>query len=179
MTQNEAYGIIEADTSHIGFLSSFGSESFVDAYRSTLPLDELAAYTARAFKPSVIQDEIEHAKAMYFICQDSASTPCGYSKLLPSTPPACIDQDGSIELQRLYVDQNHKGKGIGRRLSQHGESAALQRSFRTMWLRVWEGNVAAQRVYLKWNYTVQGTETYQVGREARTVLLMSKALGIG
>lgn len=142
-------------------------------------MQELAAYTDAAFKPSVIRDEIEFAKAMYFICQDSASTPCGYSKLLPSIPPACIDSDGSIELQRLYVDQNHKGKGIGRLLSQHGESVAMQRAFRTIWLRVWDGNVAAQHVYLKWNYTVQGSETYQVGREARTVLLMSKTLGIG
>ena len=53
----------------------------------------------------------------------------------------------------------------------------MQKALRIMWLRVWEENVLAQRIYLKWNYAIQGTETYQVGREERTVVLMSKTLG--
>lgn len=175
----DQFSVISANASHVEFLSSFGSESFIGAYKSTLPLEELAAYTAAAFKPSVIRDEIERAQAMYFICLDARSNPCGYSKLLPSIPPACIDQDGSIELQRLYVDKSHQAQGLGRLLSQQGEAVAVQRSFRTIWLRVWEGNVPAQRVYLKWKYAVQGTETYQVGRQQRTVLLMGKPLGTG
>jgi len=171
------FSVIPANTSHVEFLSIFGRESFINAYRSTLPLEELAAYTEATFKPSVIRNEIERAKAMYFIGQDSKSKPCGYSKLLPSIPPTCIARDGSIELQRLYVDKNHKAKGLGRLLSLHGETAAMHQAFRTLWLRVWEGNVLAQRIYLKWNYHVQGTETYHVGRESRTVVLMSKTLG--
>lgn len=177
MKRENQFNIVAADASHVKFLSSFGSKSFIDAYRNTLSMEELTTYTEAVFKPSIIQDEIVCAKAMYFIGQDSRSEPCGYLKLLPSPPPACIDQDGSIELQRLYVDKDHKAKGIGRLLARQGEAAAMQQALRIMWLRVWEENVLAQRIYLKWNYAIQGTETYQVGREERTVVLMSKTLG--
>jgi len=171
------FNIISADASHVEFLSSFGSTSFIEAYRNTLSMEELKTYTEAVFKPSIIQDEIVRDKAMYFIGQDSESEPCGYLKLLHSLPPACIDQDRSIELQRLYVDKDHKAKGLGRLLARQGEAVAIQQALRIMWLRVWEENIWAQRVYLKWDYAIQGTETYQVGHEERTVVLMSKTLG--
>lgn len=170
------FRIIEADASHVGFLSTFGSDSFIEAYASTLPLPELEKYTATAFSESTVLDEINGSLATYFICLDSTSIPCGYSKLLLSNPPDCINPDGSIELQRLYVNGNYRSQGIGKLLSLHGESYARNRRLRNMWLRVWEGNTRAQEAYLRWSYSVVGKEPYQVGDDERTVVLMCKSL---
>lgn len=176
METENPFRIVTAKAEHVQFISSFGRRSFIDAYKSTLPQEELAAYAEMAFNDSFVKDEIEHAKAMYFICLDLESNPCGYSKLLHSVLPECINLDDAIELQRLYVDKKHVGKGIGSQLSLHSEADAIRRGFRSIWLRVWEGNDLAQKIYLNWNYTVQGMEKYRVGREERTVVLMSKKL---
>lgn len=173
----EQFTIGMAQASDVEFLASFGRQSFIDAYKSTLPLEELEIYTNEAFGKESIREEIEYSKALYFICQDSQFHPCGYLKLLPaSLPPKCIVPGASIELQRLYVDKNYRARGAGRLLALHGEANALKRGFRTIWLRVWDQNVVAQKMYLKWKYTVQGAEKYQVGHEERDVVIMSKKL---
>ncbi len=179
MKPEEPFKIVEADASHVPFLSSFGRASFIDAYKCTLPEEELKKYTDVAFSKSTILDEIEGTSATYFIYRDSKSNLCGYSKLLRSTPPKCINSDRCIELQRLYVDENHRAQGIGKLLSLHGEEHARSRGIRSIWLRVWEGNDLAQKKYIKWNYSVVGSEHYQVGGDGRTVVLMCKRLSSG
>jgi GNAT superfamily N-acetyltransferase len=96
--------------------------------------------------------------------------------LILSPPPACIDPDRTIELQRLYVDERYRGRGIGKLLSMHAELHTGNRDFHSIWLRVWDGNIFAQRKYLKWNYTMVGKERYQVGKDERIVILMHKTL---
>ena len=168
--------VIEADSSHVDYLSDFGSRSFIYAYQCTLPVEELRKYTNVAFAESAIRKEIQASLATYFICQDSELNPCGYAKLIKSPPPQCVNSDSCIELQRLYVDSNFRGYGVGRRLELHAESYARKRNICDIWLRVWEGNVVAQEIYRHWDFEIVGEELYQVGRDRRTVLLMRRSL---
>ena len=123
-----------------------------------------------------ILDEINGSLATYFICQDSSLNPCGYAKLIQSPIPECMNPDSCIELQRLYVDSDYRGRGIGKLLESHAESNSRNRDIRKIWLRVWEGNTVAQEIYKKWGFTIIGEEQYQVGEDQRTVLLMGKPL---
>ena len=168
--------VIEADSSHVEYLSDFGSKSFIYAYQCTLPQEELNKYISHAFSESTIREEINGLSATYFVCQDSELNSCGYAKLIQSPPPKCIHSDSHIELQRLYIDSDYRGQGIGKLLESHAESYALNRNIRDIWLRVWEGNVVAQEIYKKWGFTIVGNELYRVGKDQRTVLLMCKSL---
>lgn len=176
MIPGEHFTIIEAGLAHVGFLSDFGSKSFVDSYKCTLPLKELQEYTRVAFAKDAISDEITDSSANYFICQDSASNPCGYSKLVLSKPPEFISPASAIELQRLYVDVDYRGHGLGKLLAVHSEMHVRNQAVRHLWLRVWEGNIAAQEIYSRWGYSIVGKEQYQVGEETRSVILMIKSL---
>lgn len=168
--------VIEANSSHVGYLSGFGSKSFIHAYQSTLPLKELKDYIDVAFCEAAILEEINTSSATYYICKDSELDLCGYAKLNKSPTPKCIDSDNSIELQRLYVDSGHRGQGVGKLLERHVESIARDRGVSYIWLHVWEGNTVAQAIYKKWGFTVVGEELYKVGQEQRRVLLMRKSL---
>ena len=168
--------IIEADPSHVEYLSDFGSKSFIYAYQSTLPLEELRKYIKSTFSEAAILEEINGSLATYFICQDSSLNPCGYAKLIQSPAPECINPGSCIELQRLYVESDYRGRGIGKLLESHAESNSRNRDIHNIWLRVWEGNTVAQAVYKKWGFTIIGEEQYQVGEDQRTVLLMCKPL---
>ncbi len=103
------------------------------------------------FSESTILEEIKGSLATYFICQDSNSKPCGYAKVIKSATPENI-HSGSIELQRLYVDSDYRGHGIGKLLETRGESYSRNRGIHHLWLRVWEGNVVAQDLYKKWGF---------------------------
>ena len=168
--------VIAANTTHTKYLSDFGAKSFIDAYQSTLPLEALRDYVNEAFSEPGIRKEIEDALAAYFIFLDSDSNPCGYAKLVQSPAPESIGQDSNIELQRLYVDSTCRGQGAGRLLHSRAETHAASQNIHIMWLRVWEGNVAARDIYKNWGYVIVGNEPYEVGKEKRTVLVMRKLL---
>lgn len=175
----EAKGImivIEANSSHVEYLSNFGSKSFIYAYQCTLPIGELKKYINVAFSESSILEEITGSLATYFICQDSNLNPCGYAKLTASPAPQCVNSPSCIELQRLYVDSDYRGHGAGKLLEFYAESYAADRNVRDIWLRVWEGNIVAQEIYRRWGFTRIGEELYRVGAGQRTVLLMRKSL---
>jgi|GEM_PF-5893389 len=168
--------VIEADSSYVEYLSDFGSKSFIYAYQCTLPQEELKEYIHVAFSKSTILKEINGSLATYFICQKPKLKPCGYAKLIQSLPPKGINSNRCIELQRLYVDSDFRGQGVGKLLALHADSYARNRDINDIWLRVWEGNVVAQEIYKKWGFTIVGEELYSVGEEQRTVLLMRKSL---
>lgn len=168
------FQIIEANDSHIDFLANFGEISFIDAYKETLSLKDLQIYTKKVFSKANIAAEIKNPLITYFVCKDLESNLYGYSKLIQSSPPECINSNSSIELQRLYVDKNYIGLGIGKLLLTYTESHAENRGFDSIFLKVWDGNVIAQEKYVKWNYSIVGQEKYQVGEDARTVILMRK-----
>ena len=170
--------IIEADSSQVEYLSDFGRKSFIYAYQCTLPLEELNKYINHAFSESTIRKEINGVVATYFVCQDSELNLCGYAKLIQSPPPKCINSHSCIELQRLYVDSDYRGHGVGKLLELHSESYVKNRNISDIWLRVWDGNTVAQDIYKKWEFTIVGEEVYQVGEDQRTVLLMRKSLSV-
>lgn len=168
--------VVTANELHVAYLSEFGGDSFIRAYERTLPQEELRKYVDVAFSESTILGEIDEGSATYFVCQDATGTPCGYAKLVDSHSPDCIDSTSSIELQRLYVDDNHKGCGVGKLLESHAVSFAHIQNICHIWLRVWDGNRIAQDIYRRWDYSVVGSEPYQVGEDERTVLVMLKSL---
>lgn len=170
--------VTEADLSHVEYLSDFGRKSFIYAYQCTLSLEELNKYINHAFSETTIREEILGSSATYFVCQDSELNPCGYAKLIQSPPPECINSHRCIELQRLYVDSDYRGRGVGRLLELHSEACAKNRNISDIWLRVWDGNTVAQDIYKKWEFTMVGKELYPVGEDQRTVLLMQKSLMI-
>ncbi len=176
MPQTTRHPIIPADLSHAEFLSEFGGQSFIAAYSRTLAMPDLLLYTEQVFSKDRIVDEISTATAHYFICLDSDSQPCGYSKVIQSPPPACVGAGSPIELQRLYVAESHQRLGLGGLLMRHAESQAQGMGCQHLWLRVWEENQIARNLYVKANFSIVGDEGYRVGDESRTVLVMQKDL---
>ncbi|MBP2031069.1 GNAT superfamily N-acetyltransferase [Methanohalophilus levihalophilus] len=170
------FNLIPANDSHVSFLSTFGKKSFVDAYKITLPEEELEDYVDIAFSREQIEHEIEKSNAFYFLCDHKKDGLCGYVKFICSKIPECVSSDNAIELKRLYVMDKYKGAGVGSLLSGCGESICQEHGFTALWLRVWDGNIAAQKIYLHWGYKFCGEETYEVGREKRRVLLMVKQI---
>jgi ribosomal protein S18 acetylase RimI-like enzyme len=54
--------------------------------------------------------------------------------------------------------------------------AARARGARTLWLGVWERNVRAQKFYRKCGFIEIGTQTFVLGRDPQTDLVMLRPL---
>jgi ribosomal protein S18 acetylase RimI-like enzyme len=101
----------------------------------------------------------------------------GFAQLTEGTTEPCIeDLEGLVELQRLYVDADFHGLGVGKALTNKAEGLARDLAYRIMWLGVWEGNFRAQRVYESMSFSRAGEHEFKMGRCIQTDWIMIKDL---
>lgn len=101
--------------------------------------------------------------------------PVGYAHLRPGRAPAVEGAD-PVELVRIYVEHHLTGSGYGGRLLQAAIDVARHRGHDTLWLGVWERNLAAQRFYARWGFTEVGEVRFVLGRDIQTDHIMSRPL---
>lgn len=173
--ESKHISIRRAETKDAGVLSDMGKLTFTQSYASIIPVEELAGYTSRAFSLEQIGAELSTGEITYLLAF-AGTEPCGYSKLVPSSPPPAINGPNPVELVRLYVLPEWTGKGIGTRLIKETLDAAVERGYSSCWLRVWTGNERAIEFYRDWGFRAVGHEPYNVGRCTETVVLMIREL---
>lgn len=174
--ESKRISIRRAGTKDARVLSQMGELTFAQSYASILPAEELASYTSQAFSLAQVGAELGEAEITYLLAL-AGTKPCGYSKLAPSPAPAAVGNTKPVELTRLYILPEWVGKGIGTMLIEKTLAAALERGYRSCWLRVWTGNERAIDFYHRWGFREVGSEPYNVGKCSRTVLLMMRNLG--
>jgi diamine N-acetyltransferase len=100
----------------------------------------------------------------------------GYVQFGEVTIPEVEVKPGDQSLNRLYVDPNLQGRGLGRRLLEaalrHSRLANASRIF----LTVWDENERAVQLYESYGFRRVGTTTFAVGAEVMEdiVLLLDK-----
>lgn len=77
--------------------------------------------------------------------------------------PCLEGMEGTIEIQRLYVDEKYHGLGVGGALLKHVQNVAKDLGFVHLWLGVWEENFKAQKVYERFNFRKIGVRKFVLG----------------
>ncbi len=98
----------------------------------------------------------------------------GYAKLRAGEAPACVDGPRTIELERLYVDKNAMGRGMGAALMHACLDEARQAGYGAVWLGVWERNDRARTFYRKWGFRGVGAKTFTIGADVQNDVVMMR-----
>ena len=81
-----------------------------------------------------------------------------------------------MEIQRIYVLSECKGKRIGSLLMKIAEEEALKKNIKRIWLGVWEHNDQALAFYIKKGYKRFSQHVFMFGNDPQTDFLMEKFL---
>jgi diamine N-acetyltransferase len=100
----------------------------------------------------------------------------GYAHLRAGDVPAPLAGTNAIEIQRIYVSQEHYGRKVGAALMGHLLDEARRAGHDVIWLGVWQENARAIRFYEQWGFEVCGTDTFQLGDNLQVDWLMRRAL---
>lgn len=173
----EEYRIQPPRLGHIPQLAQLCRETFAEAYKVTLPPDELQVYLDDTFAETRLAEEISNSSMLYRIVLDEDERVRAYIKFQLGQAPDCVAMKNGVELQRFYVALGMVGRGLGGRLLAQGEQLVFERGHDGIWLKVWDGNRQAQRMYAKRGYDVRGEVMYPVGRIERRVLVMARGFG--
>ncbi|MBM7868650.1 ribosomal protein S18 acetylase RimI-like enzyme [Clostridium pascui] len=82
----------------------------------------------------------------------------------------------TLEVQRIYVSQECKGKHIGKLLIQNAIEIAKSNNLNYIWLGVWESNINAIKFYEKQVFKKFDTHIFKLGEDEQTDNLMKLIL---
>jgi ribosomal protein S18 acetylase RimI-like enzyme len=172
MTQQSIRRGTEGDAS---LLAELGARTFADSFGNQNTPEDMAAYLAASFGTELQRAELVDPKNIFLILENDGVA-IGYAHLRTGKPPACVSGPKPIELSRLYVESTFQGSGAGARLMEACLTEARRAGYQTMWLGVWKQNVRAQAFYRRWNFSVVGEHTFQLGADRQMDWLMERSL---
>jgi GNAT superfamily N-acetyltransferase len=168
----------QATRDDVDLLADLGRRTFYDTFAADNTPTDMAQYLATAFSQETIQAELLTLESVFLLAYPDAtleSQSVGYARLQGnSRPPGNPDWPSPLELGRLYVEQSVLGQGYGSALMQACLDYALEAGFQTLWLGVWERNYRALRFYQKWRFHQTGTQTFTLGQDIQTDLVMMR-----
>ena len=156
-------------------LADVAARTFRDAFAKDNTAEDMDAYTRDAFSTEQLAVEIQTPGNHFLLAFTDAPTPAGYAKVRSGATGPGVTAATPVELHRLYVEQPALGKGVGPALLQASIDTAQALGGTTIWLGVWEHNARAIRFYQKWGFTVVGAQTFTLGRDQQTDLIMQRS----
>lgn len=100
----------------------------------------------------------------------------GYIKINFGASQSDLQDFEALELERIYVDSNQLGKGIGQLLLDKAIEIARKAGLIYIWLGVWEHNLKARRFYAKNGFVQFDQHIFTLGNDDQTDLLLKKIL---
>ena len=164
-----------AQNNDVAQVAELGARVFSITFGHSIPLPELQAYLNKSYSIEATTKDLEDPMRNMIVARNQKANIVGFALLTRGTTESCITHlEGTIELQKLYVDPAYHGYGIGKRLANKLEEMAKDQGFRNIWLGVWEENYKAQKVYEKLGYSVIGDHDFTIGEVVQTDLIMCK-----
>ena len=165
--------IREVVENEVDLLRSIAIPTFENTYAQFNDPANFATYLKSAFDRTKLLQEIKDVESAYYFCLDNDQI-VGYFKINQGSQQTHRQDQESIEIERIYVLEQHKRKGIGAFMIHWVIQYAFKQNKQYVWLGVWEKNVSAISFYKKMGFRQEGELIFQLGDDPQTDYLMIK-----
>ena len=157
--------------SEIKQLQDIARSTFIATYNDHNSPRNMEKYLAQNFSIEQVKREFENPECEFYFAEMDEDI-VGYLKLNQGEAQTEFVIDGAVEVERIYVREQHQGKNLGKKLLDKVKELAKGRGIRTIWLGVWEHNPKAIRFYEKNGFVTFDKHVFQLGDEDQTDFLM-------
>ncbi len=152
-----------------------GIKTYYDTFHTNCSKEVMDSYLKEAFTKKKISSEVNNKNShFYFAYVDNKLA--GYIKINTDDAQCDLKDQNGLEIERIYVKKEFKGKGVGQKLMNLGIEKAKEFNKDFVWLGVWEINQAAIEFYKKNGFTKAGEHSFRMGDEIQNDYIMKKAL---
>jgi len=171
----EGFTIITIQEDDVDILQALALRIFYHSFAALNTDANMKAYTDMAYNRKQLLEEINDPSSEHYFLNDGDKK-IGFLKLNKGEAQSDIRDPESLEIQRIYIDPDYQGKGLGARLLEFAKERAMTLGLKYIWLGVWEKNPDAIRFYQRHGYEIFGSHPFVMGDEGQTDLLMKKQL---
>ena len=150
-------------------LSALARRTFYDTFTGTCSEADMQDFLNTFYNEPRIAEELSNPEDHTFFALQQ-EMPVGYLRFLESPVSFVHDaQQKALELNRLYVDAPHKGKGVAQALMDCYLDFAKAGGYTFLWLGVWEHNLRAKAFYRKYGFAATPyTHPFPIGDTPQT-----------
>ena len=162
-----------ATLSDIELLRDFAERTFRVAYEADNDPEHFNNYCKEAFTTAQLRREMEHPHSAFWLGWLGDHL-VAYLKLNFDQQPAFMLGESMVQVERIYIDPDYQGRGLGEKMLQLAEDQARQAHATWIWLSVWQKNPRAIRFYERCGYDICGTEIFEVADDPQLDWVMKK-----
>lgn len=162
-------------TTDLNTLQRIGLETFDETFRTMNSQETMDKYLQEAFNKKKLLAELKN-KNCHFYFLYAVNELAGYLKINDALAQSDVNDSDSIEIERIYIKQEYKGKKLGKKLMNFALQLAIEMKKNYVWLGVWEKNVNAISFYTKMGFYEAGRHSFRMGNELQDDLIMKRTL---
>lgn len=149
--------------------------TFVETFAAQNTKEDMERFLEESFSEERLTEELSDPDSFTYIAYEQ-DEPIGYLKLNIGSAQTEEGFENSLEIQRIYLISDVKGRGYGTELIRFSEAKARELSMGYVWLGVWEFNYPALKFYAKLGFEQFSRHIFVLGEDKQTDLLMRKYL---
>ncbi|HAO26627.1 MAG TPA: GNAT family N-acetyltransferase [Chryseobacterium indologenes] len=167
--------INKASLEDLEIIQTLGIQTFSETFAENNTEQAMKMYLEESFNTGKLQSELNNADSIFYIAWEE-DNPVGYLKVNSGKAQTELQDDTSLEIERIYVKKSHHGKKVGQLLYNQALETAQNLKKSYLWLGVWEENLRALNFYEKNGFVVFDKHIFRLGEEEQTDLMMKKIL---
>lgn len=156
-------------------LKHLSRRTFYSTFADLNTPENMQLYSELHFSDGQLRSEIVNPDSKFFLAFYEGEAQ-GYIKINRGMAQTVLPNDRGYEIERIYVDQLLKGRGIGKLFLEKTIQLAKESGADYIWLGVWEHNTSAIRFYERNGFLAYSQHFFQLGDDVQTDILMKLSL---
>ena len=167
--------ILKAKLDDVELLRNFAERTFRVAYEAMNEPADFNQYCQEAFSVERVSMEMQHPQSVFWLGWQDGKL-AAYLKLNINTYTEAVNSGKTVQIERIYVDPEMQGKGLGERLLDFCYEQAQLLKADSIWLSVWKKNPRAVTFYERCGYEICGVEIFELGDDPQEDWVMRRGV---
>lgn len=156
-------------------LQKISRQTFFETFSADNTAENMEKYLEASFTEEKLTAELALSDSAFYFALLNQEV-IGYLKINFGQSQTELQDEKSLEIERIYVLQAYHGKKVGQLLYEKAMQLAHQKEVHYVWLGVWEENKRAIRFYQKNGFVAFDRHIFTLGNDEQVDIMMKKAV---
>ena len=173
----KANEVVPFELHQLDALQALAIRTFTNAYASQNEARHIEEHIDQSFSLQALKADVSDPSGKYLVAREpNQQVLLGYVKLGTRRTHESVEASSAIEIERIYVDTDSIGMGVGAALMATCIDFAQKQEHDVLWLGVWQNNQRAVNFYERWGFEICGEQIFNMGSDPQPDFVMAKRI---
>lgn len=173
ITDSETVRLVRVGPDEIKALQALSIRTFTDAFSKDNDEGNMQEYLSTHLTEEKLTAEMNHPGTQFYFAV-AGDRNIAYLKINFGQAQTDLQDESSLEIERIYVLSEFQGKKIGQFLMDQALLIAAAQGLSYIWLGVWNKNPGAIKFYSRNGFVAFGQHPFMLGAEEQTDIMMKR-----